>query len=216
MLLLFFPSAAPHHCPVHSHWLWYHHFMLRNVILTLNTSIDSTLLFVLRFSPSLSSSAFSSLPSLSFSPHTVNLFACIRCRRITRRRKYDFLNDPTRSVAFSVNTPAFQIKKFDHLIQEHHRYASSYAIDGSSICFPALCLLPYLLFQSLCWHRVSSATLPYSLGHKEPNLSTSISSWHPSATSWCAYPLICCPSLNLLTMLIFCDSWQNLITASLG
>ena len=47
----------------------------------------------------------------------------------------DFLCDPTRSGSFCVNTPAIYCKFLDHLIQCHHHYASSYAIDGSSMYF---------------------------------------------------------------------------------
>jgi len=54
---------------------------------------------------------------------------------------YDFLCDPTRSGSFCVTTPAFNCKYFDHLIQNHHHYASSYAIDGSSMYFPP-CICP--------------------------------------------------------------------------
>ena len=47
----------------------------------------------------------------------------------------DFLRDPARSGAFCVDTPAFYSKVLDQLIQTHHHYASSYAIDGSSTYF---------------------------------------------------------------------------------
>jgi len=75
---------------------------------------------------------------------------------------YDFLNDPVRSSIFCVNTPAFYIKFFDHLIQQHHQYALSCAIDGSSTRFPALCLLLNLLVISelvLAQGTVSSSSL---------------------------------------------------------
>ena len=93
---------------------------------------------------------------------------------------YDFLRDPARSSIFSINAPAFQIKFFERLIQQHHRCASSYAIDGSSLCFPALCLLLNLLVMSeLVLHRVLSTLLPCSPGHREPSILTPSCSWHP-------------------------------------
>ena len=53
---------------------------------------------------------------------------------------YDFLRDPTRSGAFCITTPAFYCKYLDRLIQNRHHYASSYAIDGSSMYFsPCIC-----------------------------------------------------------------------------
>ena len=54
---------------------------------------------------------------------------------------YDFLHDPTRSGSFCVNTPAIYCKYLDHLIQCHHHYASSYAIDGESTYF-LRCICP--------------------------------------------------------------------------
>jgi len=90
---------------------------------------------------------------------------------------YDFLRDPTRSGSFCVNTPAIYCKYLDHLIRCQHHYASSYAIDGSSMYFPPLHLpSTYLLFQTLCRHRISSAPLLHSLGHMELSLLTPISS----------------------------------------
>jgi len=62
---------------------------------------------------------------------------------------YDFLRDPTRSGPFCVNTPAIYCKFFDHLIQNHHHYASSYAIDGSSMYFPLACTLNSLVIPDL-------------------------------------------------------------------
>ena len=53
---------------------------------------------------------------------------------------YDFLRDPTRSGPFCVTTPDTYCKLFDQMIQNHHHYASSYAIDGSSTFFlPCAC-----------------------------------------------------------------------------
>ena len=66
--------------------------------------------------------------------------------RFYHKSFYDFLRDPARSGTFSVNTPAFQIKFFDHLIQQYHQCVSSYAIDGSSKFSSCICFLTYLLF----------------------------------------------------------------------
>ena len=97
--------------------------------------------------------------------------------RLYHKSFYDFLRDPTRSGSFCVTTPAIYCKYLDHLIQCHHHYASSYAINGSSMYFLPLHLpSTYLLFQTLCQHRVSSAPLPHSLGHMELSLLTPISS----------------------------------------
>ena len=52
----------------------------------------------------------------------------------------DFICDPTRSGAFCVTTPAIYRKVIDQLIQNHHHYASSYDIDGSSMYFLPLYL----------------------------------------------------------------------------
>ncbi|KAF5353304.1 hypothetical protein D9756_007948 [Leucocoprinus leucothites] len=46
---------------------------------------------------------------------------------------YDFLRDPARSSFFCVTTPAVRQNYFDHLIQQHHHYASSYEIQGSKL-----------------------------------------------------------------------------------
>jgi len=48
---------------------------------------------------------------------------------------YDFLWDPTCSGSFCVNTSTIYCKFFDHFIQYHHHYASSYAIDSLSMYF---------------------------------------------------------------------------------
>ena len=61
--------------------------------------------------------------------------------RFYHKSFYDFLRDPARSGIFCVNTSAFHIKLFHHLIQHHHHCASTYVIQGSSTSFPALCLL---------------------------------------------------------------------------
>jgi len=65
--------------------------------------------------------------------------------RFYHKSFYDFLRDPTRSGAFCVNTPAIYCKFLDHLIENHHHYASSYAINGSSMYFLPLCLSLNLL-----------------------------------------------------------------------
>ena len=89
----------------------------------------------------------------------------------------DFLCDPTRSGSFCVNTPAIYCKYLDRLIQSQHHYASSYTIDGSSMYFPPLHLpLTYLLFQSLCWRRVSSAPLLHYPGLMALSLLIPVSS----------------------------------------
>ena len=66
--------------------------------------------------------------------------------RFYHKSFYDFLRDPARSGIFCVNTSAFHIKLFHHLIKQHHHCASTYAIDGSSTYFPALYLILDLLF----------------------------------------------------------------------
>ena len=62
---------------------------------------------------------------------------------------YDFLHDPTRSGAFCITTHAFNIKLLDHSIQDHHHYASSYAIDGSSMYFLLASFLNLLVILDL-------------------------------------------------------------------
>jgi len=60
--------------------------------------------------------------------------------RFYHKSFYDFLCDPARSGPFCVTTPDIYCKFLDHLIQNHHHYASSYAIDGSSTFFlPCAC-----------------------------------------------------------------------------
>jgi len=94
--------------------------------------------------------------------------------RFYHKSFYDFLRDPTRSGSFCVNTPAIYCKYLDHLIECHYHYASSYAIDGSSMYFLPLHLpSTYLLFQTLSRHW---APLLHSLGHMELSLLTPISS----------------------------------------
>ena len=60
---------------------------------------------------------------------------------------YDFLRDPTRSGSFCVNTPDIYCKFLDRLIEYHHHYASSYAINGSSMYFLP-CIRPKLTCHS--------------------------------------------------------------------
>ena len=101
---------------------------------------------------------------------------------------YDFLHDPTRSGSFCVNVPAIYCKFLDRLIQCHHHYAPSYAIDGLSTYFLPLHLpLTYLLFQTLCRHW---APLPHFLGHMEPSLLTPTSSWWLLSSSHSGCPVI--------------------------
>ena len=61
--------------------------------------------------------------------------------RFYHKSFYDFLHDPIRSGSFCVTIPAIYCKFFDRLIQNHHHYASSYAINGSSMYFPP-CICP--------------------------------------------------------------------------
>ena len=58
--------------------------------------------------------------------------------RFYHKSFYDFLWDPIRSGSFCINTPATYCKFLDHFIQCHHHYASSYAIDSSSMYFLSL------------------------------------------------------------------------------
>jgi len=69
--------------------------------------------------------------------------------RFYHKSFYDFLRDPTRSGAFCITTSAFIIKLLDHSIQDHHHYASSYAIDGSSMYFLLACSLNLLVIPDL-------------------------------------------------------------------
>jgi len=104
--------------------------------------------------------------------------------RFYHKSFYDFLRDPTRSGAFCVSTPASYCKLLDHFIQDHHHYASSYDIDNSSMyLLPLYPSQTYLLFQTLCRHRVPSAPLLHSLGLMEPSLLTLTLSWRLLPTS---------------------------------
>ena len=60
--------------------------------------------------------------------------------RFYHKSFYDFLRDPAPSGPFCVTTLDIYCKLFDHWIQNHHHYTSSYAIDSSSASFlPCTC-----------------------------------------------------------------------------
>ena len=60
--------------------------------------------------------------------------------RFYHKSFYDFLRDPARSGPFCITTLDIYCKLIDQMIQNHHHYASSYAIDGSSTFFlPCAC-----------------------------------------------------------------------------
>ena len=129
---------------------------------------------------------------------------------------YDFIRDPTRSGAFCANTPAFYCRFLEHLIQHHHHYASSYAIEGSSMYFTSrICPWTYSLSQGLCWHRASIAPLNHSLGHTEPSSSTPISSWGPLPSRHSGYPTATRALVDFLIIFrsVSCNHWQKLIIA---
>ena len=115
-------------------------------------------------------------PDKSIINHVLNVHGIFR---FYHKSFYDFLRDPTRSGSFCVTTPTIYRKVIDQFIQNHHRYASNYAIDDSCMYFfpfnPSLDLL-VVLFQTLCQHRVSLAPLLHCLGHMEPSLLTPFSS----------------------------------------
>ena len=76
-------------------------------------------------------------PELSSHRHLQSVHGSLR---FYHKSFYDFLCDPARSGPFCVTTPDMYCKLLDHLIQNHHHYASSYAIDGSSTFFlPCAC-----------------------------------------------------------------------------
>ena len=76
-------------------------------------------------------------PELSFLRHLWSVHGSLR---FYHKSFYDFLCDPARSGPFCVFTLDNYCKFIDHLIQNHHHYASSYAIDGSSTFFlPCAC-----------------------------------------------------------------------------
>jgi len=76
-------------------------------------------------------------PELSFFDHHRSVHGLLR---FYHKSFYDFLCDPARSGPFCVTTPDIYCKLLDHLIQNYHHYASSYAIDGSSTFFlPCAC-----------------------------------------------------------------------------
>ena len=73
----------------------------------------------------------------SITHHALGVHGTIR---FYHKSFYDFLCDPFRSGAFCITSPTIYYKFLDHLIQDHHHYASSYAIDGSSMYFLPLSL----------------------------------------------------------------------------
>ena len=77
-------------------------------------------------------------PGMSIRNHLLHVHGLLH---FYHKSFYDFLRDPARSGVFCVNTSAFHIKLFHHLIKQYHHCASTYAIDGSSTYFPALQIL---------------------------------------------------------------------------
>jgi len=76
-------------------------------------------------------------PELSFLDCLWSVYGLLR---FYHKSFYDFLCDPARSGPFCVTTLDIYCKLLDHLIQNHHHYASSYAIDSSSTFFlPCAC-----------------------------------------------------------------------------
>jgi len=73
----------------------------------------------------------------SITHHALGVHGTIR---FYHKSFYDFLCDPFRSGAFCITSPTIYYKFLEHLIQDHHHYASSYAIDGSSMYFLPLSL----------------------------------------------------------------------------
>ena len=71
-------------------------------------------------------------PELSFLYHLRNVHGLLR---FYHKSFYDFLRDPARSGPFCVTTLDIYCKFLDHLIQNHHHYTSSYAIDGIKLCY---------------------------------------------------------------------------------
>ena len=77
-------------------------------------------------------------PDISFHRHLWSVHGLLR---FYHKSFYDFLRDPARSGPFCVTTPDIYCKFLDQMIQNHHHYASSYAVDGSSTSFlPCVCL----------------------------------------------------------------------------
>ena len=76
-------------------------------------------------------------PEFSFLYHLWSIHGFLR---FYHKSFYDFLRDPARSGPFCITTPAIYYKLIDQMIQNHHHYASSYAVDGSSTSFfPCVC-----------------------------------------------------------------------------
>ena len=67
-------------------------------------------------------------PGSSFLYHLSSVHGLLR---FYHKSFYDFLHDPA-SGPFCVTTLDIYCKLFDHLIQNHHHYASSYTIEGST------------------------------------------------------------------------------------
>jgi len=80
-------------------------------------------------------------PDKSTINHVLNVHGIFR---FYHKSFYDFLRDPTRSGSFCVTTPTIYRKVIDQFIQSHHHYASSYAIDGSSM-YLSPCICPKLI-----------------------------------------------------------------------
>ena len=76
-------------------------------------------------------------PELSFLRHLMSVHGSLR---FYHKSFFHFLCDPARSGPFCVTTLDIYCKLLDLWIQNHHHYASSYAIDGSSTFFlPCAC-----------------------------------------------------------------------------
>ena len=71
-------------------------------------------------------------PDISVIRHLAKIHGSLR---FYHKSFYDFLRDPARSGPFCVSTLDIYCKLFDHWVQNHHHYASSYAVDGSSTSF---------------------------------------------------------------------------------
>ncbi|KAJ3554708.1 hypothetical protein NP233_g12363 [Leucocoprinus birnbaumii] len=81
---------------------------------------------------------------------------------------YDFLVDPARSSAFCVTASAMKGKLFDHYIQQHFHYASSYEVQGASIRISSLSSLSWpcgheYLNSFIMLHAFVHASMPLSL-----------------------------------------------------
>ena len=154
-------------------------------------------------------------PDKSTINHVLNVHGIFR---FYHKSFYDFLRDPTRSGSFCVTTPTIYRKVIDQFIQSHHHYASSYAINGSSVYWsPCICPWTYLFFQTLCQRQVSPAPLPHCPGHMELSLPTPFSSWRFFLIYHSGHPVITQTFLTPWAMShsLCCGGWQMLIIASL-